>query len=367
MELTLISRRQMYWIVVCLETSSMLLLAIRSTVLISKQDSWMSMLVGGVIGLGITYIAVRLGMLFPEKTIVQYSELLLGKWLGKVFVIPYFAMAAVGLCITLRQLVDFIHLAWFEQTPLWVLVLGMLWLLVYITYAGGIEGIARCAELIGPLVLITVTFAIVIGWEDFQFGQLLPVYADSGWRTILNGSLSSASFFGQTIIMITMIAFMKEKDKAMMSAVLGLGTVVITLATAIFFIIAMFGPGLASEMLYPAYETTRFLSVMEFLQSIDAVIVIVWILGYFVQLSMYYFLVSYTLGEWLGVKRWRILVFIIAPLVFVGALWPQGFNFASIIFPRDIWMKYALPINMVGLPLFLLTVGLIRKPFLNSR
>lgn len=356
-----LSARQVFWMLIGLNTSAMLLLSIRGTITIARQDSWISMLIGGVVGIGITFVAVRLSLMFPTQTFVEYSQTILGKWLGKLIVVPYFLMGAGALCVILRQLTDFVHMAWLHRTPLWVVILGMVWLIWYITYAGGITGIARCAGLIGPILLLTVAVVVMLSWGNFHFEQILPVYSDTGWKVILNGSWGCASFFGQSILMVMILSFMKRPNKAMKYSLLAMVIVSITLTLSIFFIISTFGVGLASEMLYPAYEVTRYVSVLDFLQSIDLLIVLIWILGYFIQLSLYFFFVSYSIGQWLGIQKWERITWFVAALSFVGALLPRGYNFASVVFPKEIWTDYVFPINMVALPLLLWGIAIIRK------
>ena len=110
----------------------------------------------------------------------------------------------------------------------------------------------------------------------------------------------------------------------------------------------------------------RFVSVMEFIQNIDAVIVILWILSVFIKLSLYLFITSYGTAQWLGVKDWRKLIWFVSPIVFVLSLLPANIDVASVEYPAKFWRPYILPINMVGIPILLWIVAAIRQKRTNA-
>ncbi len=49
----------------------------------AKQDAWIAAILGTGVGVAIVCLYAKLAMLFPNMTFVQYSETILGKWLGK--------------------------------------------------------------------------------------------------------------------------------------------------------------------------------------------------------------------------------------------------------------------------------------------
>ena len=61
-------------------------IGITSGVMVGKigADTWISMTFGFIIGAIIIFLLTYLSSKFPEKTIIQYSEELLGNGLGKL-------------------------------------------------------------------------------------------------------------------------------------------------------------------------------------------------------------------------------------------------------------------------------------------
>jgi spore germination protein KB len=63
------------------------------------RDCWLSLITALLPALFIGYIVASLSRLFPGKTLIEYSELIVGKWMGKglalLFLIYFFHDAAL--------------------------------------------------------------------------------------------------------------------------------------------------------------------------------------------------------------------------------------------------------------------------------
>src|SRR4051794_35475795 len=92
----------------------------------AKQDAWISIIIAGVVSLGITYIVIKVSQLYPKQSFVQYSQTILGKWMGRIVVIPYIILWFGVTGIGLRYGIEFIHIALFRRTPISVLMFATL-------------------------------------------------------------------------------------------------------------------------------------------------------------------------------------------------------------------------------------------------
>ena len=84
-----ISGRQIFWMMFTFEVGQSLLLVIPATIRTAKQDAWISILIAGDRGCSY-FLATTLGSLYPKQTLIEFSQTILGKWLGKLLLIPYF-------------------------------------------------------------------------------------------------------------------------------------------------------------------------------------------------------------------------------------------------------------------------------------
>ncbi|WP_217582086.1 GerAB/ArcD/ProY family transporter, partial [Lysinibacillus sp. GbtcB16] len=132
-----ISGHQLFWLIFTMEFGMTALFTVSNPVFLAKQDAWLSMIFASLVSLCTTFVAVKLSLLYPEQTFIQFSQSILGKWLGIIILIPYFFMWISVTGIILREYADFVFLALFSSTPLWVIILIMLGAVLYVTCSGG--------------------------------------------------------------------------------------------------------------------------------------------------------------------------------------------------------------------------------------
>lgn len=359
-----ISGSQIFWMMFTFEVGNSLLLTISSTIRSVKQDAWISMVIAGLVGIAITFLATKLSSLYPNQTMIEFSQTILGKWLGKLMMIPFFLLWYSAIGVIVREFGDFMITALFHKTPLWVIIFTTMLLLIFIMYQGGIEGIGRLSEIVGPIVILMITVLIILDLGNMHWHYILPIYHDSGLLPILKGSYTPmASFFGESVMMTMFVFFMEKPEQASTRAMWGIGLAVFMVSVGTLAVIFTFGPNLPSRLLYPFYDMSRFISVMEFIQNVDILIVIIWFFSIFVKLALYMFIASYGTAQLFHLKDWRKVVWLLAPISFVMALSIKNIQIFAQYYDKFFVLPFVFPINMIGIPLLLLVVGWIRRKY----
>ncbi|NOU62514.1 GerAB/ArcD/ProY family transporter [Paenibacillus sp. LMG 31461] len=357
---------QIFWIVFSFQSGNTLLLTISPTIKEAQQDAWIGGIIAGVLGLFIAYVSTKLSLLFPGQTIVQYSQVILGKWVGKLIMIPYFIQWYSVLGVILKEFSDFTIATLLPRTPVWILTITMVLLLIYITYIGGIEGIGRCGELLGPFIVIMLILILPLNIPVMDWTRILPIYEDTGIGHIFKGALSPLSFFGEVCMLTMLVSFMKQPLEAPVRAMLGLGAACFLFIVSTLFVIMVFGPGLSAKMTHPFFDMVRFISFGGFIENIDVVIVLIWIISVFIKMSIYFFISCYGTAQWLHMKDWRKLIWFVAPIVLIQSWMYPNITVSDIEYVTRYWIPIVLPINMFGIPLFLWIVASIRKKVANA-
>ncbi|MGE7852919.1 GerAB/ArcD/ProY family transporter [Bacillus paramycoides] len=359
-----ISGRQIFWMMFTFEVGQSFLLIVSPTIRASKQDAWISMVIAGLVGIAITFLATTLGSLYPNKTMIEFSQTILGKWLGKVMMIPYLLIWYWINGITVREFGDFIITALFHNTPLWVIVFTAMLLLIFIIYQGGVGGIGRLSEIVGPMALLMIIFVIISNFGNMNWRYMLPIYQDSGWYPILKGSYPPvAVFFGESVMMTMLVFFMDKPDQASSRAMWGVGLAVFMVTIGTLAVILTFGPNLPSSLLYPVYDLSRYISVMEFIQNVDVLIVIIWMFSVFVKLALYMFLACYGTAQLFHLKDWRKVAWFLAPISFIMAVSIKNIQIFTHYYYMFFVIPIAFPVYELGIPLLLLVVGKIRRKY----
>ncbi|MCM3627063.1 spore germination protein [Paenibacillus glycanilyticus] len=354
-----LSLNQLFWLLTTMEIGMTALLTIGESFKESRQAAWLSILLALLSSLVVTYISSKLCLLFPGKTFVDFVPELIGKWLGKLLSILYLAIwYAVG-GVILREYSDFVHMALFLNTPIWVIMVLMILMMIY-TVTGGVQTLGRCSEIIGPFITISIVLITLLLAKDFRPVMLLPVLPLQGLGALVKGSLGAFSFLGESIAILMLIGFLQPHRKITAAAtggvaLAGILLILITVSTCM-----VLGPVLPTYFIYPVYSVVQYVSVMEFIQNIDVLAVIVVIFSIFIKLSLYLFITSYGTAKVLGITKWRNITGASAILFLIIALYPKNIIESQVYFP-DFWKYIVLPIFIISIPLLLLVIGMLRR------
>ncbi|WML23886.1 endospore germination permease [Neobacillus sp. OS1-33] len=355
-----ISGLQVFWLMFTFETGNMILLTLSPTFQDAKQDAWISYLLAAILGILIVFVSSKAALLYPGKTLIEYSKLIFGKWLGILIVIVYLIQWYSVLGDILREFAEFTITILLPTTPMWVLVLTMLLLLIYITYSGGIEGIGRCSEVFGPIILLSVLILLILSVSIFNYKNFLPVFSDTGFVPILKGTLHPLSFLGESVMMLMLLSFMDQPNKGPKRAVWGIAAASCLVSTVAIWVLLVLGPEIASGLRHPAFDAVSYITVMDFIQNLEIIAVLIWILSVFIKLSLYFFLANYGTAQLFHIKKWRKLIWVTSTFFFILAIIFPNPTY-TYIFDNTYWIYFALPVNMVGIPLLLWFVGSLRK------
>lgn len=355
-----LSGLQIFWLMFTFETGNLILITVGPVMNDAKQDVWIAYIIASLLGTSIVYLATKTALLYPKHTLIQYSKLIVGKWLGIIIALIYLIQWITVLGNILREFADMTITVLLPRTPPWVLFLTIVLLMIYVTFIGGIEGIGRCSELFGPIMVVSIFMMLFLSLKDFDVQNLLPVYTDTGIKAIWRGTLTPLAFLGESAMMTMLVAFMNEPNKATKSAVGGIALSAVLVTFVAVCVLLVFGPEISGKLRHPAFDVVSYISFMDFIQNIEIIAVLVWILSVFIKLSLYFFFASYGIAQLFNIKNWRNMIWIVAIMILSLAVFYPNPSF-SFGYMKTYWTKVALPINMVGIPLLLWMIGTIRK------
>jgi spore germination protein KB len=146
-------------------------------------------------------------------------------------------------------------------------------------------------------------------------------------------------------------------SKAMWGIVIS--SLLISLST--FLVLGELGPNVSRRLWYPFFTLVGYIQAFGFIQGIEPIIIGIWLLSVFIKLSLYLFITSYGTAQYLNIKKWRIGIWFVLAIGFIFSLLPHNIVESSVILPKGFFLRYMVPITYIGIPIFLFSVGLIRK------
>lgn len=354
-----IAARQFAILVFMFTAGSSLLLAPAMLAAPAKQDAWLAGILGVGAGLLFGLLYTKLGRLYPEMNLTQYSEKILGKWMGKAVSILFLPFPFLLASLVLRNIGDFLTTYIMPETPIQFIHIMML-IVVMMGIRLGIETIARAAEVIFPWFIILFFLLVIFVSPQIEVQKIQPVL-EGGMKPVLHAALLFAAYpFMEFVTFLFIIPYVNrpgEVGKAFFAGTCMGGAVIVVLTALSILVI---GPDHTARDLYPSYVLAQKINIGNFLQRIEAIIAGLWFVSIFFKLSISFYATTLSLAQILNLKEYRMLVFPLGMIMVVISLASSPnivYNFTTIL---EVWVFFAGTFGLL-LPLFLLGVAAIRK------
>ncbi|MFD0824266.1 GerAB/ArcD/ProY family transporter [Neobacillus sp. M.A.Huq-85] len=323
----------------------------------AKRDLWLSPIWGSLSGFVIVLIIVKLYRLYPKKTLIEYSELILGRTFGKIISFVYLFFLLHDTAIAFREYGEFIESAFLHKTPM-VFVTASIALSCAIAVNGGIETVGRCATIFLPIVLALYLLIYVFLIPDLNFKNLFPIMQD-GWMPSIKGSLAPHAWLSQFSLLSFLLPFLTNQKKAMKWGMFSVLACVLTMVFINLGNLFLFGE-IITDIQFPVFEAARFISIGSFFEHIESIVIAVWVLGGFVQLSSFFYMLVLGTAQWLTLPSYKQMVLPIGVLIILFSVWSIP-SFDKMIQGMSTTVPFYFLTVQLFIPIVLLIVAFIRK------
>ncbi|MFG6116326.1 endospore germination permease [Halobacillus sp. MO56] len=354
-----ISPRQFMYLVILFLIGSSILIIPGPLAAGAKQDGWISAILGTVIGILLVFLYHKIGVTIGNKTFVEAAIDIFGNWFGRIISFFHLSFIYILAALVLRNIGDFMTTQMMVDTPLQYT--HILFLLVVVLGARlGIEVIGRSAEMFITWMIILLVFLFLSLTPQLDLNHLKPIFG-SDFRTITSTSLTVIGTpILEMVIFLMIYPQVKEKGKAKHAWLIGLliGGGFLTLLTL--FSILVMGSDLTALNEYPIYELASKINIAGFLEGIEIIVAIVWMLTIFFKLVILYYASSLGIAQFLKIDDYRVLLLPLGMGMVVLSIiaYPDVAYFET--FVSTTWLPYATMHGFV-LPVLLLTGAIIKK------
>ena len=321
-------------------------------------DTWLSMTIGFGIGILIMIMMIYLCSKFPEKTIVEFSKDLLGKWVGRgigLLLALFFIMAYGASSDTMM-----LHLQQYflPETPFLAICILYTFLCMYGVFLG-IEVVARFS-LVGFIMSVLISIAMVIGTtEDVKPINLLPLM-DRGFLSDISGSIYIFGDISMAILAVGFLYPMLNKKKKVFrltfwSMVMGAFLVILWPL----YETMVLGPDLMKQYVVVCMQQIRCAQLTKYLPRYELIMVSFFVFEMFVQSAAMFFCAKYCFKQITGIKKDWILILPLTVVLIIVAYYMSVDHNKYIDFLSFPYSQICA-IMSIGLPIVLLLAALFR-------
>ena len=324
----------------------------------SGNDSWMSILIGGVIAQAVILINYQLGKRYSNRSLPQYMSAIVGKPLGSVVNFLFAAYFAQNIFMVTITYSDVINRWVLFQTP-WFVLIGVSFTIGAYIASCTLRSMATITQMIMILFLICFVIILVSGLGKGDLRHFLPI-GTHGIGPLIKGAVPSFWLYSGYELLLYAFPFVrscKKKDIVMaMSAANGFTTFFYMFIT----VIVMYN---FSESQLKSIPEPMVFILRKFrwpvVQSLDILFMTIWLSVVTVTVYVYLFLSARYLA-FIGGKEIRnhpFLVWIIVVVCFGFGLGGSDRQWQSRF---SDYHNIATAIMIAIVPTILLLVSLVR-------
>lgn len=338
-------------------SATVLLLVPAITAKLARQDLWLSPIWASLIGFFIVFITYQLNKLYPRETIIEYSVLILGKYVGKLVgaVLLFFYLHVTGMIV--REYGEFVSGTTLHHTPMAVII-GTMILVCSFAVIGGLEVIGRASEIIVPVVMLLYLFIFILLVKDLEIQNIFPIM-EKGIKPSLMGSIAPQSWFSEFILVAFFFPYLTNRQKGMKWGMISVFSVMLLMVLTNVMNLLLFG-NLTSSLTYPVMVAARYISIADFLEHLESTVMAIWIAGTFIKITVFYYVLALGTAQWLTLSDYRPIVLPIGFLVLLHGLWAAQDLQELSHFLSTSGAVYVLSVQVV-IPVILLLVAFIRN------
>lgn len=333
------------------------------TVALAKQEVWIAMVIAVFVDGVVAATLYYLGLKYFPQSLIQYCSTILGPILGKITGVIFIWFFIHVAAITVRILGDFMVTAVMPQTPI-IMFSVTLVILSASAVRNGLEIIARLAELIGPVLMVFSLLTIGLVINNVELNNLKPLF-HTGLIDILKASLIPSCWFGVCVIMGMLLPYHNKPAKTFVFKMGGVITGTIVLTAFMLVQIGVFGVHDTASLTFPSYSLARMIHLGDFVERIEVVMMVIWLGGGFVTLTVLYYTAVLGIAQLLKLKSYQPVVIPVGVVILGLSVVLFSSHIALKAFINQVFPYYALSIEG-GLTTVLLIIALLRHGTLKK-
>lgn len=292
----------------------------------------------GIIGLLLVLFLNYLFEKFPNSDIIDISEFLGGKIfkniMGIVFIIFFFFVSY----ITLSDFINLLKTVYFGKSPQ-IFILFFFIIGIIVANFTGFKSIVRTFCLVVPFSIISVLLALFAVYNDFSIENFSPFFGYSYRTTFLNGL---SNIFALYIITYYFFLMPLLKDTFNFKKITVTSYIIswLLLFLTIISILTIFPMASDSDPINSLYLLSRKVELGDFLQRLDALFILLWLISVFCYLSLTIFIINRIFKKLTNISNEKMITLSSSCILFGLCLLP--FNVAINRFIGNTIYRYVI-------------------------
>ncbi len=318
----------------------------------NSKDSWFSCIIGYLIGIIIIWMIKKILDYKEGKTLNQLLKNTFTDIVLKILIISFCLYVIFQSYFILQTFITSFFLI---VTPPFYIILPFILIIIFIV-SKGIRNIAKVAEALFLFCIAITIIILIVLYKYTDFNNFLPILT-----TKPTNFLYSSLIFGVLSSVPNMFLLNIKNNGKNIIKIYSLS--VLTLLLILIIIMGVFGPELSVIYRYPEYMILKKIKILSFIEKIENIVSVIWIIDGFFMVSM----ASHTIYDLLPKKHNKKIGIILAIAMFYVTSFIVGKNY---IIRLSLYYKtpiiYIIGFLLIIIPLFIKAKKYKKKKNISS-
>lgn len=313
----------------------------------------------GIIGLIFILILNYLFQKFPNSDIIDISEYLGGKVLKTIVSIIFICVFFFVAYLTLSDFANMLKIIYFEKSPL-IFILLFFMVGIVVSNLIGFKAIVRTICFVVPFTIISILLALFTVYDDFSMNKFTPFFGYNFQTTFVNGLLNTFSLYIITYYYFLM-PLLKDSFHYQKITTASYAISWVLLFLTVVSILTIFPIENDTEPINSLYLLSRKITLGDFVQRLDAIFILLWLISIFCYLSVSIFMITRVFSKLTNLANSKMVTLSATCILFGLCLLP--FNIAVGHFLEDTVYKYLIIGLVFGINFIIMILANLKFKF----
>ncbi len=317
------------------------------------QDTWIAVLLMGILFLPAILMYSRICALLPEKNLYEMITALFGRTVSFLMTLLMSLYALVVTALQLRNFTEFTVVIALQNTPPIPIMIILILPVAYLAKQG-LQVLGRWSLIICAIIAVNVSLTILFALNVIDLSHILPIMDHPFLDIASNAFTVGCIAVGEAVMTMVAMGNLKEGKSPYKVYLPGVLTGVALFALVILRNISILGPDMEQAAKFSTYMAVRIIAVGSFFERIESSISFIYILLGITKMTLFLSAAAMGIARLLKIADYKrlllpvgLLVLAVSTVVFNNAF--EMFELAwiyryfallfQVLIPLIIWVK----------------------------
>ena len=309
------------------------------------QDTWIAVLLMGILFLPVILMYSRICALFPGKNLYDIMTGLFGRAGSFLLILLMSLYALLVTALQLRNFTEFTVVIALQNTPSIPIMIALLLPVLYLAKQGLVV-LGRWSLIICIIIVVNIVLTILLALNVIDLSHILPVMDHPFSDIVANAFTLGSIAVGETVMVMVIMGNLKKGRSPFGVYLPGILIGVLLFALIILRNLFILGPDLEQAAKFSTYMAVRIIEVGSFFERIESSISFIYILLGITKMTLFLSAATMGIARLLKVSDYKRLLLPVGLLVLAvsAVVFNNVFEMYELVW---LYLYFALPFQVL--------------------